>query len=80
MVMRGLRRVLARGRDEVGRDQAVEATLENPEMSDLAVALDHGGPVYSANYTRPQEWVSAVLQGWDGHRVKGRYLQRTQKP
>lgn len=31
MVMRGLRRVLMRGCDEVGKDQAVEATLENPE-------------------------------------------------
>ena len=31
MVMRGLRRVLARGCDEVGNGQAVEATLENPE-------------------------------------------------
>lgn len=40
--MRGLRRVLMEGCDEVGKGQAVEATLENPERSDLAGELDLG--------------------------------------
>lgn len=62
MVMRGLRRVLMRGCDEVGMGQAVEATLENPERSDLAGELDVGGPVHGTNCTRRQEWVPAVLQ------------------
>lgn len=42
MVMRGLRRVLMGGCDEVGKGQAVEATLENPERSDLAGELHLG--------------------------------------
>lgn len=43
MVMRGLRRVLMRGCDEIGKGQAVEATLENPERSDLAGELRSPG-------------------------------------
>lgn len=73
MVMRGLRRVLSRGCDEVGKGQAVEATLENPERSDLAGALDLGGPVHDTNYTRWQGRVSKVLQCWGRHRGKCRY-------
>lgn len=74
MVMRGLRRVLVRGCDEVGKGQAVEATLENPERSDLAGELDLGGPVHGTNYTRRQEWVPLVLQCWGWQWVKGRVL------
>lgn len=74
MVMRGLRRVLVRGCDEVGKGQAVEATLENPERSDLAGELDLGGPVHGTNYTRRQEWVPLVLQCWGWQWAKGRVL------
>lgn len=73
LVMRGLRRVLPRGCDEVGKGQAVEATLENPERSDLAGALDLGGPVHDTNYTRWQGQVSKVLQCWGRHGGKCRY-------
>lgn len=74
MVMRGLRRVLVRCCDEVGKGQAVEATLENPEGSGLAGELEMGGPVHGTNYTRRQEWVPAALQYWGRQRETGRVL------
>lgn len=87
MVMRGLRRVLVRGCVEVGKGQAVEATLENPERSDLAGELDLGGPVHSTNCSRRQEWVPPVLQCWGWqwvrqgtHREPAENPQRTREP
>jgi hypothetical protein len=45
------------------------------QRSDLARALNLGGPVHSTNYTRRQEWVPAVLQCWGWWRAMDRYFR-----